>query len=189
MGRVVGFWSTIWLGPSDSQIRFYPVGFCNIELHKKTDPFSGSKVKIWSSESDRRRISLIVTSQCGGTASISYQTYRSVRYRFDVVPNLPKRPVPVSMLYRYRYQLRYKRSYRYRRYRCWCCTDLTEVSGAGIIIDVVPTLPKCPVPVHIDVVERTYLSVQYRYWWYTEVTAKYPVLVLMFRTSRSVRYR
>ena len=34
-----------------------------------------------------------------------------------VSPNFSKCPVPVSMLYRYRYQLRYRRPYRYRRYR------------------------------------------------------------------------
>ena len=31
------------------------------------------------------------------------------------------------------------------RYRYWCRTELTEVSGSGI--DVVPNLPKCPAPV------------------------------------------
>ena len=35
--------------------------------------------------------------------------------------------------------------YRYSRYRYRCRTELTEVSGTGI--DVVPNLPKCPVPV------------------------------------------
>ena len=63
--------------------------------------------------------------------------YRYARYRYgcrteltevsgtgiDVVPNLPKCPVPVY----------------------GCCTEFTEVSGTGI--DVVPNLPKCPVPV------------------------------------------
>ena len=37
------------------------------------------------------------------------------------------------------------RTYRRVRYRCWCRTELTEVSGTGI--DVVLNLPKCPVPV------------------------------------------
>ena len=58
--------------------------------------------------------------------------------RVDVVPNLPKCPVPVLMSYR---------SYQ-------------KVSGTGI--DVVPNLPKCPVPVLMSY--RTYRSVRYRYW-------------------------
>ena len=46
MGRVVGFGAKIWrLGPSDSQIRFYPVGFCKIGLHKRAHPFFRSKNK------------------------------------------------------------------------------------------------------------------------------------------------
>ena len=49
---------------------------------------------------------------------MSYLTYRS---GIDVVPNLPKCPVPVLTSYR-----------------------LTKVSGTGI--DDVPNLPKCPVP-------------------------------------------
>ena len=78
---------------------------------------------------------------------ILYRTYRRVRYRcwccteltevsgtgIDVVPNLPKCPVPVwtsvpvptvlvSMSYR---------TYRSVRYRYWCRTELTEVSGTG----------------------------------------------------------
>ena len=68
----------------------------------------------------------------------------------DVVPNLPKCPVSVLMVYR---------SYRSVRHRYPCRTELTEVSGTGINgrtevtevsgtgIDVVPNLPKCPVPV------------------------------------------
>ena len=86
------------------------------------------------------------------------------RYRVDVVSNLPNCPVPASMLYRYRYQLRYKLPYRYRGYRFWC-TELTKVSSTGI--DFVPKLPKCPVPV---LMYRTYRSVRYRYWCRTEVT-------------------
>ena len=39
IGRVLRFWAKIWLGPSDSQIRFYHVGVCIIGLHKKTDQF------------------------------------------------------------------------------------------------------------------------------------------------------
>ena len=82
-----------------------------------------------------------------GTGWMSYGTYRSVRYRhwcrtelaelsgtgIDVVPTLSKCPVPVwksvpvpaapvSMSYR---------TYRRVRYRYWCRTELTEVSGTG----------------------------------------------------------
>ena len=39
MGRVVGLWTKIWrVGPPDSQIRFYPVRFCKIGLHKQAHP-------------------------------------------------------------------------------------------------------------------------------------------------------
>ena len=41
----------------------------------------------------------------------------------DVVPNLPKCPVPVLMSYR---------TYRSVRYRWWRCTEPTEVSGTGM---------------------------------------------------------
>ena len=100
-----------------------------------------------------------------------YRSYRSVRYRyrcctdtgtnsgtdvhtgtggtgFDVVPNLPKCPVPVLM----------DRTYRRVGTDMKVCTELTEVFGTGI--DAVPNLPKCPVPVLMD---RTYRSVRYRY--------------------------
>ena len=102
------------------------------------------------------------------------------------------------MVYRYRYQLRYIRPYRYRRYRYWCPTEHTEVSGTAI--DVVPNLPKCPVPVLMSY--RTYRSVRYRYWCRTEFTevsgtgidvvpnlTKCPVPVLMYRTYRGVQHR
>ena len=39
MDRVARFWAKICLGPSDYQIRLYPIGFCHIGLHKKTDLF------------------------------------------------------------------------------------------------------------------------------------------------------
>ena len=45
MGRVVGFWAKRRLGPSDSQIRFYPAGFCKIGLHKQAHLFFRSKNK------------------------------------------------------------------------------------------------------------------------------------------------
>ena len=147
-----------------------------------------------------------------------YRRYASVRYRYsryrygchteltevsgtgiDVVPNLPKCPVPVLMLHRnYRsVRYRYKSTYRYRRYRYPCRTELTEAFGTGI--DVVPKLPKCPVPVLMS--SRTHRGVRYRYSC-TEVTEvsgtgidvvpklpKGPVPVLLsYRTYRSVRY-
>ena len=43
MDRVVRPWAKIWIGPSDSQIRFYPIGTCHIGLRKKTDPLIRSK--------------------------------------------------------------------------------------------------------------------------------------------------
>ena len=132
------------------------------------------------------------------------------RYRVDVVPNLPKYPVPVSMLYRYGYQPRYRRPCRYRRYRYPCRTEVTELSGTGI--DVVPKLPKRPVPVLM--LYRTYRSVRYRCWCCTELTemsgigmdvvpnlSKCPVpvrkslavpavpVLMSYRTYRSVRHR
>ena len=64
-----------------------------------------------------------------------------------IVPNLTKGTVPVLMLYRtYRsVQYRYESMYRYRRYQDPRRTELAEVFSTGI--DVVPNLPKCPVPV------------------------------------------
>ena len=127
------------------------------------------------------------------------------RYQVDVVPNLPNYPVPISMLYRCRYQLRYRRPDRYRRYRYSYLTELTKVSGTGI--DAVPSLPKFPVPALM--LYRTHRSVRYqyeslyrfrryRYPYRTERTAvsgtgdvvpnlpKYPVPVLMsYRTHPS----
>ena len=98
--------------------------------------------------------------------------YRYSRYRYGYrteltevtgsgidVPNLPKCPVPVLMLYRNSRSVRYRYEslYRYRRYR-YPCTELTEVSGTGIDV---PNLPKCPVPVLMSY--RTHRSVRYRY--------------------------
>ena len=84
----------------------------------------------------------------------------------DVVPNLPKCPVPVLTSYR---------TYQSIRYRCWRCTEVTEVSGTGSKvytgtartgIDAVPNLPKFLVPVLISY--RTYRS--YQHLCLTEVT-------------------
>ena len=81
-----------------------------------------------------------------GIGSHKNQSYFDVKmwwYRVNVVPNLPKYPVPASMLYRNRYQFGYRGPYRYRRYRYRCRTGGSKASGTGI--DVVPNLPKCPV--------------------------------------------
>ena len=117
---------------------------------------------------------LIASFFCMNDASVCSVRYRYSRYRYgcteitevsgtgiDVVPKLPKCPVPVLMLYRtYRSVLyRYESLYRYRRYRYGYRTELTGVSGTGI--DVVPNLPKCPVPVLMS--SRNYQSVRYRY--------------------------
>ena len=96
-------------------------------------------------------------------------------------------------------------TYRSVWYRYWCRTELTEVSGTGI--DVVPNLPKCPVPVLTSLpvpavpVSISCRTFQYRYWCHTEPTAvsgtgindvtnlaTCPVPVLMsYRTYRSFR--
>ena len=116
-----------------------------------------------------------------------------VWYPVDVVPNLLKWPVPVSMLCRYQYQHRYIGPDRYLRYPYWCrtelteivnvrymywyCTEITEASGtgmkvctgiAGTGIHVVPNLPNCPISVLMSY--PTYRSVRYRYWCYTKPT-------------------
>ena len=132
---------------------------------------------------------------------ISYRTCRSVRYRhgfrtelteesgtgIDVVPNLPKCPVPVLMYRTYgSVRYRYESLYRYRRYRYSYRTEVTEVSSTGM--HVVPNLPKCPVPVCISY--RTYRSVRYRYMDVALKLPKCPIPVLiLYRTYRSVRYR
>ena len=104
-----------------------------------------------------------------------------------IVPNLRKCPLLVLMSCRtYRsVQYRYESLYRFRRYRYPCRTELTEVSGTGI--DVVPNLPRCPVPVLMSY--RTCRGVRYRHRCLTELTeVSVPVLV-SYRTYRSVRYR
>ena len=128
-------------------IRFYLVRFCsNIGLHTKTDVFFRSKSKILKVEirSHKNR---------------PYLDVKMWRYQVDVVPNLPKHPVPVSILNRYPYQPRYRSSYRYRRYRHPYRTEVTELSGTGI--DVVPKFPKCSVPVLTSY--PSYRRVRYRY--------------------------
>ena len=93
----------------------------------------------------------------------------------DIVPILPKCPVPVLEVYR---------TYRGVRYRYWRCTELTQVcgtdtkvcagaGGTGIdvelnlrkflvsVFDAVQSLPTFPIPVLMSY--RTYRSVRYRY--------------------------
>ena len=104
----------------------------------------------------------------------------------------------------------FSRTFRSGRYRYGCFIDTgtnsgtyvhTGTVGAGIIIDVVPNLPKSPAPVLMSY--RTYRSVRYRYPCRTELAEvsgtgidvvqnlpKSPAPVLMsYRTYRSVWYR
>ena len=86
-----------------------------------------------------------------GPVLMSYRTYRN-----------HKCPVQVLIPYRnYRsVRYRYESLYRCRRYRYSCRTELTEVSDIGI--DVIPNLPKCPVPVLM--LYETYRRARYRYY-------------------------
>ena len=202
MDRVVRFCAKIGLGPSDSHIRLCLITFYNIGWNKKTDP-------IRSIESKNLKFGI------GSQKNLPYFEVTMWWYRVDVpilsscpVPgcDLPKYLVPVSMLYQYWYQLRYRRPYRYRRfrylmsyrtyqrvrYRYWCCIELNEVSGTGI--DVVPNSPKCsvPVPVPTEPVSmsyRTYRSVRDRYCCRTERTEVSGTGSDWYRAYRSVRYR
>ena len=46
MGRVIGFWANLWRhGPSDSQIRLFPVGFCKLGQHEQPHRFLRSEIK------------------------------------------------------------------------------------------------------------------------------------------------
>ena len=86
----------------------------------------------------------------------------------DFVPNLPKCPIPVLVLYRNYRSVRYRCEglYRYRRYRYPCRTELTDVARTGI--DLVPKLAKSPIPVLMSY--RSYRCVRYRYYCRTELT-------------------
>ena len=84
----------------------------------------------------------------GKTEEVEAKLQGCVRYGtgilgsgMDVVPNLPKCPVPVLTSYR---------TYRSVRYRYWRCVELADVSDtgtkictvtAGTGIDVMPNLP------------------------------------------------
>ena len=114
MNPVVRFWAKIWYGPRDSQIRFYPIGFCNIGLHNEADPFIRSKSK-------NMKLGI------GSRNNLPDMDVTMWWYRVGVVPILPtlfgtglcftEFAEVVSMLHRYRYQLRYRRPYRYRRFQ------------------------------------------------------------------------
>ena len=73
------------------------------------------------------------------------------------VDNFPKCPVPVLLSCR---------TYRDVRYRYWCHTILTELSGTGN--DVVPKLPTFTVPILMSY--RSYQSLRCRYWCRTELS-------------------
>ena len=142
---------------------------------------------------------VLKSPKCPVTVLMSYRSYRRVRYRYCVRPNLPKCPISELMY----------RTYRSVWYRYLFHIELTGVSGT--CIDVVPNLPKCLVPVLLSY--RTCRSVRYRYPCLTERTEvsgtgmkactgtggtgihvlpnvpKCPVSVLMYRTYRSVQYR
>ena len=75
---------------------------------------------------------------------------KSAEYIKGVLGTQPVRSVPAWMSYR---------AYRSVRYRFWCRTELTEVSGTGL--DVVPNLVMRPIPVLTFY--HTYRSVRYRY--------------------------
>ena len=116
-----------------SHMRLFPVGF---RMHKNTDPFS-----TWKSNNLKLAVRLHKNQP--------FLEVPTSQYRVDVAPNSPKRPGSI-------------------RYRCQFCTDTgtnfgtdvhTGTGGSGI--DVVPNLPKCPVPGLISY--RTYRSVRYRY--------------------------
>ena len=172
----------------------------DFEFIRKPIQFSDRKEKIWSSQSDCIRISPILTSQCGTSGLMSHRIYRCVReasgtgVNFVPIPVpilvqtfIPVPEVPVLMSYR---------TYQSVRYRYWCCTEVTEVSGTGI--DVVPNLPECLVPVLM--LYRNYWSI----WYGIDVvpnTPRCPVPVwksgpvpavpvsISYRSYRSVRYR
>ena len=131
---------------------FIPSDFAISDCVRRPIHSSDRKVKIRSSKPDRVRMSLILTSQCGGTGLMSYRSYRPVRYRVT-----------------------FYRTFQSVRYRYPCCADTgtnsstdvhTGTGGTGI--DFVPNLPKCPVPVLMSY--RTYQRVRYRYCCRTELT-------------------
>ena len=142
MDRVVRFrpkvWAKIWLGPSDFEIRFYPIGFGNIGLHKKTDPFIRSKSK---------NLKL-------GIGSRKNQPYFDDLiwwYRVDVMPILPKYPVQGWC-------------FTERSEVSGTGIDVVPIPVPAPVqtgIEVVPNSPKCLVPILMSY--RIYRSVRYRY--------------------------
>ena len=125
-----------------SHMRLFPVGF---RMHKNTDPFS-----TWKSNNLKLAVRLHKNQP--------FLEVPTSQYRVDVAPNLPERPVPVSMFYRYRYQLRCRRPYRYR---CRCFTD------TGTNLDTDRRAYRYPryryLYLRYLMLHRTYRSVWYRY--------------------------
>ena len=123
---------------------------CHIGLRKKTDPFIRSKSKYLKLGIGSRKNLPYFDVTLWWYLVVVVPTLPMCSVRGYFLPNFPKCPVPD----------------RYRRYRYWCRTELTEVSGTGI--EVVPNLPKGPVPVLMSY--GTYRSVWYRYSCSTELT-------------------
>ena len=65
--RVVSFWDISVLGHRILRSDFFPHDFATSDYIRRTIHLLHRKVKIWSSESDRVRVNLILMSQCGGT--------------------------------------------------------------------------------------------------------------------------
>ena len=133
----------ICLGPSDSQIRLFPTRFCNIGLHQKNDPFVTSKSKnLKLGIGSHKSQSDFDVTMWWHRVLMSYRSYRRARYR-----------------------VLFYRTFRSVRYWYRCCTDPGTKSGTdvhtgsgGTDIDIVPNLPKCPVPVLMSY--RNYQSVR-----------------------------
>ena len=146
---------------------YIPLYFAILDCLRRPIHSSDRKVKIRSWESYRVKLSLILMWYRVDVVPI----LQTCPVRGYVLPNFPKCPVPESMLYRYWYQLRYRRPHRYRTYRCR--TKLPEVPGTGIDvemnlpevpgtgIDIVTNLTRCPVPVMM--LYRSYQSIRCRY--------------------------
>ena len=127
-------------------------------MSKKRSRLKLKKTKSWSRYTEVFKGVFGTVSAFSVSVWMSYRTYQSVRYRywchtalikvsgtgtdvitnlpkcplqvFDVAPNLPKCLAPVLMSYR---------TYQSVRYRYWCHTELTEVSGTGIWCRTKPT--------------------------------------------------
>ena len=149
MDRVVRFWAIIMTWAIDIlKSDFIPSDFAisdYIGLHQKTDPFMTSKSKnLKLGIGSRKNQPYFDVTMCWYRVLMSYRSYRRARYR-----------------------VLFYRTFRSVRYWYRCCTDPGTKSGTdvhtgsgGTDIDIVPNLPKCPVPVLMSY--RTYRSVRYR---------------------------